>query len=335
MHYNYFVVLGYDPIRGTATSMWLDFTATMQPFRMPLLVFVSGVLMARTLGSRSPRGILLRAAGSYYLYALWLVLFLAIGLTFEQSVVSKPSTPAVIWGQFLVPTNELWFVYALAVWTLAMGLLSRTPRWVPVVIGSALWLWVDLGGVEFPGMMASVVRYGVFFAIGVALGGWAKEGFERIRVWHGALAVVIAVCLWQVSDLSAFPEAAASVFVLLRSVVGVCAAIAVISGLCRVRWFARCTGFIGRRTLPIYVMHMPIIWSVILISPIRELLLADAFRWGWPLVGTGYIVAVSLAVYWATNRSWGRLLFTTPWAFARARRQEQKTPQSVAAASRP
>lgn len=92
---------------------------------------------------------------------------------------------------------------------------------------------------------------------------------------------------------------------MLRDVAAVFCITVVMAAVCHWAPAARALGFIGKRTLPVYVMHVPLIWAAILV---RNAVFGETIDTAWvrllaPVVVLVGIFAVSIAVYALAKRS--------------------------------
>ena len=100
--------------------------------RMPLLLLVSGCLASRAIrsGIRAPK-VHLRIATHYYLYVVWLGVLTLFSFTLPAGdLPHRIGSIGDALGQLLVPDTPLWYVMALAVFTLVLALVARVPPWL-------------------------------------------------------------------------------------------------------------------------------------------------------------------------------------------------------------
>ena len=170
-----------------------------------------------------------------------------------------------------------------------------------------------MGGVEGADLYRRVVYYALFFGVGVYARqavSWFVSG--RIR-WKLAVAVggYVLVVLVGRSEIALSPVALV-VIRLLREFAASFAVLAIVVILCRSQFLARPVAAIGRLTLPIYVLQMPLLWVFLMYPDWSGLLQSPALRALMPLVGLTAITIVSLGTYWLAMRTPLRWLFEMP-----------------------
>lgn len=108
-----------------------------QPFRMPTFFALSGLFLGRALAA-GWRPFLERRVFHYlYFYTLWLLIQEVIRFPQLGGGTLTGSLNHFAWS-YVEPFSTLWFLYALAVFSLVTRLVARVPA--PVVLGVALGL---------------------------------------------------------------------------------------------------------------------------------------------------------------------------------------------------
>lgn len=319
MHYQVWVVNAYDRNPGVATSTWAEFSALFGPIRMPLLFLISGVLASETLLKRAPRVAMRRIASSFYLVIVWTIVFALLGQLTERSLPGKPGTWASFGMQLITPSSILWFVYSLGASSLIVFLLRRLPAWAPLILFltvPALVRFANLGLGQGPWR---AVMYSTFFAIGVYAAKAIIRGFGRRPLPILAVsAPLYAVLDWAENAIPPTPFLSHAVWE-GKSLAAACAALAVIVLLCKWEWLGTRLAWVGQRTLPIFLLHLPLAWTVLAIGPLHDLFFASELRWLWPVIGVTYLVGGALILNEVISRTWLRVLFVMPGARMPAR----------------
>jgi hypothetical protein len=75
---------------------------------------------------------------------------------------------------------------------------------------------------------------------------------------------------------------------------------------------ARVLSTIGRRTLPIYVLQLPLFWLILSLPGVTELLQVPVVRMVAPALGVALIASASLGIYWGAMKTPLRHLFQMP-----------------------
>lgn len=305
--------------QGSAVaSLWDQVGSSLGRVRMPILFALAGLLAERGLlrGWRAGTA-RVRLVSNAYLYAVWVLLY---GVFF--AVLAQPDFPHSIDSagrlllQFVFPTTTLWFLFALALYPVVFVLLRalRVPGWGILLLGAAAWFVAENLRVILFG--DALLANFVFFALGV-LGASRLRRFSRpgVVVFVAPLAVfLVAVVGGRLLD-----EPFSEVTGFVASTSAIPLAVAGASILCRWEPAARLGSAIGRRTLPIYLLQVPLLglwsfvarpdadWLVALVrTPIGGLL--------YPLLVTAAIVALSLAIRAVLGRVPTDPLFTVPAA---------------------
>ncbi|WP_375390806.1 acyltransferase family protein [uncultured Sphingomonas sp.] len=220
--------------------------AVLTPVRMPLLMTISGMLAS---GLRhQPARAMRRAAGLAWLVVCW--------LPFELTLRRVAGMGGGSWyAEMLGPPNELWFVWGLALLIGTLPCVGRAGAAGAMPVAFAASALLPRGGhlnIAYLEMMYNAVFFygGVFFAARwrTLLGAspWRWCGWLAVfAVAHAANAALIGrtghYWLMPVESFAA---------------IGLC--------LCGGEWLARLPiadrlTWLGRRTLPIYIAHAPLI----------------------------------------------------------------------------
>jgi len=263
--------------------------------RMPLFLLASGLFLAPVL-ERGWRTLLHRRVALFgWLYLLWTLVQFAVvtplpaGSAPDFAVLDAAELPLVL----LYPDPSMWFLYALALYSVAARLLRRVPGWVLLAATGVLSTLVGAGIVEF-GWHAweLTARYAFFFVLG-----WhGRRLVERVAARSSPLWVVTAAVL-------AVAVAGASVLLGLHDVPGVAFAlnlVAVTGGVLAsaqlARWrIGRGVAALGRRTLPIYLANVPLV--ALLTALLAGIDPPAAAQYGIVALVTAVAVALSLALY--------------------------------------
>jgi uncharacterized membrane protein YcfT len=315
----HFVVWGLDPASGTAASTtWEKVSGQLTPIRMPSLFMLSGFLMSsRVRAGFSDRRSLTSAASSYYLYVVWLAIF---GVFSAAGVSAGVQGVSGIASQLVLPRTVLWFILGLAVWTLMLTALHRVhAAAILVALGvlsiSSIWL-PGQDGVDH---YARILQYGFFFGLGVygkSVLAQLASG-KRWRLSAGICAGYLVVrVLMSVASVDALITATLTI---TRDTTAGVVAIVAIATICRLRWARVPLGWVGRRTLPIYVMHAPMIWALTGLAGWDTVVNAPGVAWATPLIGTVVISAVAVGIHAVLSRTPLRVLFELPSGMKRLR----------------
>lgn len=301
-----------------AADGWTWVNGYLAAVRMPLLVTVSGLLAARrvALGWASPAA-LVRAGGSAWLYLVWLVLYAAFYAAMPAGPLPhRIEGPGDLARQLVAPETPLWYVFALAGYVVVMTSVRRVPTWVVVgslaVLSIAVQAWWTGDG-----MTAKVPELAVYFALGVRFAAPVRAQVPRLGPLQiGALAVFALLnVLTARLVLPAVPDAALD---LVRGLALAAFAVAAVTVAVRWRPLGSLSTAIGRRTLPVYVLHLPLLLLVVVLLGDRPpdalggVVANPAVAALWPLLLTALVITASLLLHRAMLAARLGVLFAMP-----------------------
>lgn len=252
------VVLELLAVTGPVEDAWTALDAVFKPMRMPLFFVLSGMFAAGAVRRPWPSVIGRKVLTPYWVYLAWL----AVHLTVFAVVATRIEThrPVDLWGaasHLLLAATGLWYLYALAVYFVLAKLLLRARTGVVLAGAGILSASVSYLPVEGVNRMA-ILQCFVFFLVGVHLPHLLRDS-PRLGSWH--LTGLVAG-YGGVAALALTVDAARSVTLLVLAPFAV-----LLGGQASMRLAARplageLLGRLGRRTLPVYVLHMPLLGLV-------------------------------------------------------------------------
>ncbi|SDK31688.1 Uncharacterized membrane protein YcfT [Nonomuraea jiangxiensis] len=263
---------------------------------MPLFFTISG--MFATGAFQRPWRVVARSrvAKFLYLYVLWDCVHTALLALVPGFDTASAGSPAEFIEQLTISPPNLWYLYALALYFTVARALRRVPK--PVMLGAALILSavVAAGYVPIEANRGSLLQNLLFFLAGL----YFRPYVERLADTTGPRRAVLITAGYGVAVLALlatgaqrFPGAWPAVCV-VATLFGVSAGPLVAS----VRGLGDGLAWLGRRTLPIYVIHMPVLALLhkALIGPLSRVgaLGQYAFVFVYPAVMTALIVALCL-----------------------------------------
>lgn len=239
-----FIPGGDDGI-PTAMRAALDFFA---PYRMPTLMFLSGLLLSRSLAKPTGQffaGKLRSIAWPYVLWSVILLVVIAELSTFTLSRIAY-SAPTYLWYlQFLL------FYYAIA-WVLTRPFMRWMPLWLPLALGV-------LGSFGPDSLRFSRFAYlFVFFWLGYLLSNnkWNMRDFAQRR--QPAFAVVALLIVLTFGTLAVLMDTTYQAW----AMVGPLALCYLVVGWAPLLPTQPALTFIGRQSIVFYVTHFAVIWVV-------------------------------------------------------------------------
>ncbi|WP_327011193.1 acyltransferase family protein [Dactylosporangium sp. NBC_01737] len=247
------------------------------PLRMPLFFAISGMFAVGAVG-RSWRVIGRSKVAKFgYLYAVWLLIHTLVLALVPDFDTARAAGPLQLLEQLTITPSNLWYLLALAVYFTVAKAARRLPATLVLGVALALSVVVAAGLLDTPGNRGGLYQNLVFFLAGVRLRP-AVEGLAHAASWR-RLALLGGGYALGLVVLRLLPGTGP-----LVSVVAVAFGVTAAALAARSATVARVLGDIGRRTLPIYVLHMPVlaICHAVLIGPMdradppMQLLLAVA-----------------------------------------------------------
>ena len=227
----------------------LFFNSIVVQVRMPLFFFISGLFIHKAM-SRDVRSFFkLKISHLLYLYVLWSVIRYFTSIVPEYFLLggSKDDLYSIL-TIFYSPPSTLWFIYAILIFMV----VTRFTKSAPVIsfcIAILLHLSVSQLGIE--GFLKSILTYYPFFFAGFLFSKSTMRTFNNFRFnyllfpfIYFAVVIVALNYEWTQTRLS----------LLFLGIGGVIAGCTIASALSRISIFSW-LGYVGRNTLPIYLMH--------------------------------------------------------------------------------
>ena len=306
---------------------WSTVDAILGRTRMPVLFALSGLLASAGILRGFRRGTALRrAAANYYLYVTWLVVYVVF-FTLLPSAPFAPGGPASWLGQLLLPTSTLWFIFALAVFPLVIVAARALRIPTAVLFAVALLAWHLSNTTSLWAGSDKLLRNFLFYLIGI----YAAPLLRRAATvrWPAAAAFVLGFIVFATAGMSLrlgwLGDAA---LLMLTNLAALPAAISAIALACRIPAIARAGGYLGSRTLQVYVLHIPVLaalTALLSLSPVAyQLVMRYPVIDGlYPLALTAVIVVGSLLLGAAITRLSRGMAFSLPkrWDAALIARQ--------------
>jgi uncharacterized membrane protein YcfT len=186
---------------------WLHtVVAFAKPFRIPAFFMISGLFMARALQRDWPSYLDKRVVHFAYFYLLWLL----IQTVFKFPVLYEDSIPLFIGKvvySLIEPFGTLWFIYALAIFSVMLKLMMHLPAPALLVSAAAvhlvpllfsLWGW-HLKWNLLHEVSANYVYFVVGYLFAQGLFNYAHEAARRVST------TLIGLTIWaMISGLFAF-----------------------------------------------------------------------------------------------------------------------------------
>ncbi|MFV2101789.1 acyltransferase family protein [Micromonospora sp. LOL_024] len=278
---------------------WGTLGELLLPMRMPLFFAISGMFAASAV-QRPWRAVgRPRIARFLYLYGVWLLIHTAVLALAPDFPTDRATSLGDLLAQLTISPSNLWYLYALALYFVLAKALRRVHPAVLLTAAGVLSAVAAAGLLDTPGNRAGLYQNLVFFLAGLHLRQhlqrWADTMTGR-RLLLMAAVYVVVLGVVGVTDTARLPGVAP-----LVSVVAVLFGIAIAVRLASWPTFAEPLAALGRRTLPIYVIHMPVLalLHLLIAGPIAGL--GDSARLalalGLPFSLTVLVLALSLGVH--------------------------------------
>lgn len=297
---------GLDHAESGVVAWWDRINQIITTVRMPLLFTISGMLAAGKIRRGFRGGKAIEAAvTNYYLYAVWLLMFGGmLLLAGDRPVPFRVDSLGTYLREFYLPNSPLWYVFALALYITAFTALRRVH---PAVVLGGL-LGVHLLATQLFTLESPLWTRGLTFALYFGLGVYGKSVMTQVatRPILGAIAAGGAYLAYQRLGMTKLmslniPSLDDALLVVALYVLAGLAMIGAMGMLARVEPYARVGRFVGRHTLGIYVLHIPVIVVIDLgafgpFGTLRDLVATNPLvDVTYPLLITAIIVPICIA----------------------------------------
>lgn len=294
-------------------GLWGTLGEQLLPLRMPLFFAISGLFAARAVAR--PWRVIGRSklAKFYYLYVLWLVIHTALLSLVPDFDTARATGFYEFFLQLTINPSNLWYLYALALYFVVAKLTRRVPAPVVLLAAFALSAAASAELLPLPGDREGVYQNLVFFLTGL----YGKALIERVAATASWLRL-FAVAVPYLGILALINHFGAKTwFGLWPATCFIAVFLGVTAASLATRWSALTKGLasIGQRTLPIYVVHMPLLalLHLALVGPISHFdpTVQTVLAAVWPAVLTAVVVALCLLLYRILPAKW---IFELPGA---------------------
>jgi uncharacterized membrane protein YcfT len=255
-------------------------------------------------------------ATNYWVYLVWVLISTCVFLLVPSSF---PVFTATDWSGLLLAVvvgwTSLWYLYALALYFVLARCAVELPVWLPFTAAALAALAADVSSIPGRGDTDGVLGNLLFFFIGAL----TPQVVDRLV----ARCTTRLAVIWAVGYAGAFAVAAsagADRAVGIDTGLGLLGASLGVLGIVRAAAAApsisRRLSWLGRQTLPIYVLHMPLL---ALLDVVMDRLPLDGRSTGllpfvalYPLVATVVITGLCLLLHRLLLRCRATALFSLP-----------------------
>lgn len=281
---------------GPITDAWATLNAQLLPLRMPLFFLISGMFAGSAVNAPAGTSWRRRAGRLAAVYVVWVVIQTFVLALTPDFDTARAENGWQLLAQLTISPTNLWYLLALAVYLLVARVVRHVPTAVVLPTAFAIAAVAAAGVIPDLGNLWQLVQNLFFFLAGLRL----RSVIERFAAASGALrtfmlagAYVAAVGAVGVLGMRQWP----GVWPLL-SIVAVAFGVAGCALIDRhADVIARPLRWVGRRTLPIYVIHM--IPLALIDGALRGAgwTATPAVEVVWPIVLTAVVITICLAVH--------------------------------------
>jgi uncharacterized membrane protein YcfT len=300
-----------------AGRAWRATNFLFEPMRMPLFFLLSGLLAASSLSRDAVSPFKRRVVDPYLLYLLWFCLNAVVLAVFDfTGPEALTLTVSGLLRNVVFPHTTLWYMLALVGFFAAAKLLRPLGVVVPVLAAAVLSSVVFAGMIDVPrwmGMTRSMALYFPLFLVGAYLPSLVHRAAraDSRGVFFAGLVVYLGVAV-------AYRRGGTEIlgFGPLATAFGAGMGVLIAVRLTSLYGIAAVLQSIGRRTLPIFVLHVPFLavlhwgstgvgatlWAPMLVNPAVALV--------YPALATAANLTTCLAVHAGLQRAGMGWLFS-------------------------
>ncbi|MGX9349437.1 acyltransferase family protein, partial [Microbacterium sp. KNMS] len=302
-------------------SAWARYINLLDTFRMPLFFFASGLVSAKLLTQTFREIWWKRVSFFLYLYVVWAVVRTVYG-HFVHPPTIDPDWRRVLLI-FVQPHDSLWFLYALALFSVAVWVVRKAPAWAVVSLAGVVSFAVSSGFTPLTHVAwVKTASYVVFFVLGIYLRRLTLDAASRLHLLPALIIVAGYVVVAYLRTRGWAVDTPGSR--LLIGAFGVAAGVAVSVWLAKWKAFDW-VAYLGRNTLPIYLVHFfPILAISVAVAALPRLQ-GPGVALIVPAVAA-VSIGLSLLAYRVLRGVPG--VFDTPWDKARLAGRDTKATSS-------
>lgn len=285
---------------GYGVDVLRELNEPLRSLRMPLFFTVAGMFAHNWVAASWAtllRGKLFHFA---WVFVLWEPISLVVRLVTGYYLVWRADWDTLagdLTWSLLVPRSELWFIWTLAAFFVVARLARRLPVWVQLVAAAGVSAWALAGWEPESLAYRGAAQFAVFFLAGLHLRPLVERYAERLRWWSGL--IVVGAWLGIASVVDAFDIEEIPGVYLVANIAGAFAGIAISRGLAVV---VPRLGWVGARTLPVYVLHTPLIHAILWVGWSNKIWVREPWSEWIPVVIAAVVVTTALLIDAASRR---------------------------------
>jgi uncharacterized membrane protein YcfT len=320
--------------------VWATLNSYLGSVRMPLLLAVSGLVSSRRIRSGlRDAGTITRVVANGYLYVVWVGVYALFYALVAGDVPHRVDGVGQTLWQLVVPETTLWYLYALALYTLGLAAVRRAPAAVVLTVLAVVSVASRVLLGDGPGMWPRLLELAVFFAVGVYGAPWLRSFAAGVTLPRAVLCAGLALVTTLAGRLPGGEVVAGLVF-LARGTAFLLTTVAVVVIAARWRPVERMAAGLGRRTLSVYVLHVLLLAVLIVTTraltggPVLDAAGAPAVAAVLPLVVAVVVILACIGAERLLRACGLAALFRMPEPMSRAVSRRSRTQPAVASFAR-
>ena len=298
----FLIVLGhsigfYPLIAGQSVKFecpfWIDVTAAFAPIRLATFFLISGYLSRRVMTKSWRQVNSSKLAPLLYVFVVWTCLLVII---FHTLLIYPQIQPDYTYTAFLHPMNHLWYLWALALFVIIAKATRRLPRsFILVVAGIISFFSSEIS------LPSGVTANFLFFLLGVYSTGQLTVIASKAKyLWIAALVVIYGAG----AVLGIFGHSSRAVSMIM-SLTGVVLLTQIASIWSRTPTLpVRALFALGKQTLAIYVMHIPLLvfiaWFTGIVFPLNAM--SPLIQIFYPVIATSLVMILAIGSKYLLDR---------------------------------
>lgn len=218
--------------------------------RMPLFFFVSGLFIKKAMLIDTRSFYKFKAIHLLYLYVLWSIIRYITSTVPEVFILggSKSELYSIL-NIFITPPSTLWFIYALFVFIVFTRLTKSIPY---LILAASIILFLTKSQLGIHGFLGEkVLAFYPFYLVGYLASDITRRTFQSYKFYYPFIVIAYFASLILTLDTE-FGQS--RIGILVFSLFGIIAGILIALTLSKLTFFSW-IGYIGKNTLPIYLMH--------------------------------------------------------------------------------
>lgn len=291
-------------------KLWDAISSAARPARMPTFFLISGFLASGSLSKQWNLVWHKRVGLLYYLYIIWGIIFVTVLyiLFREPSLDTAKDYIQSIISAIIFPNNQIWFLYSLAIFFIITKIFYKLKLIIifSTLIFSCFFSYIDNM------VLSESIRCLPFYIFGAYypdvikdIGGKCKIFNIFVIIFAYSISVIPIMFLSKDFPGIWIPSSIVGIFLILK-----------LSVYLSETFFSHFIIYIGKNTLPIYVMHgfLILIINQIVLHNFRNTIETSniLFQITYPIMGIITVIIATLSIFILLNRSGAKWMFNLP-----------------------